>query len=294
MILLKFFREPLIHFLLLGAAFYGAYGLLATDTSSNNERVVSLTAANIQALTDQWTRLWKRPPTEEELANIIRSHIRTQILYKEALAMQLDVGDPVIERRLAQKLEILSKSIITPAEPSDEVLKAWYKHNINEFKQPERYTLTHIFFDPDVRGENTLSDAKKVLAELTASNPDSDEIQAAGDRFMLQKHYPNRTKMELKKAFGSGFVDQVVKLEPNHWQGPILSGYGTHLVLISNIIGVPATPFDEVKNEVKQRWLTMEVDRLSELFIDNLISRYEIDVEEIRVPITLPKKDASS
>ena len=279
-------REPLVHFLVIGAAIYALYGAYAGGEDSDYGRTVVVTSSEIQSLTDRWTRLWSRPPTNEELAGVIRDYVRTQILYREALAMGLDDGDTIIERRLAQKLELLATSLITPEEPSDGQLSAWYVGNADRFKEPDLYTLTHIFFDPDKREATTFDDAKATLDTLHAL----DELPASysdyGDWFMLQNYYASRSALELRKLFGSGFVEQTVKLEPGVWHGPVLSGFGTHLVLINNVTIAPQPAFNDIKEHLREEWMAEQVTEISEGFIENLISRYEIVVEETEVLIT--------
>ena len=281
-------REPLIHFLLIAGGIYALYGIYSGGEDSDNERTVTVTSGEIQALTDQWTRLWNRPPTREELTGVIRDHVRTQILYREAVAMGLDDGDTVIERRLAQKVELLAQGLITPEDPSDEELKDWYAANSDRFKQPDLYTVTHIFFDPDKREETTLDDAKAALDELNALDELPAGYSGYGDRFMLQNYYPSRSELELRKLFGSGFVERVVELQPGIWHGPVLSGYGTHLVMVNDIMLAPQPIYQGIEEQLKEAWMAEQITELSERFINTLISRYEIVVEETEVPITVP------
>ena len=58
-----------------------------------------------------WQARWSRPPTEQELDGLIKRFIRESIYYREAVAMGLDQGDPVTRRRMAQKLEFLTRDI---------------------------------------------------------------------------------------------------------------------------------------------------------------------------------------
>jgi len=289
----KLIREPLLHFLLIGAGIYGLYGLLAAGESTEDDRRITVSSGDIQTLTDQWTRLWNRPPTEAELAGIIRNHVRVQILYREAVAMGLDAGDTVIERRLAQKVELLARSLITPADPTDEVLRAWYVENPEAFKQPDLYTIAQIFFDPDKREDATLDDARAALDKLNELDEVPADFADYGDRFMLQYYYPRNTELELRKLFGSGFVEQIVDLQPGKWHGPILSGYGAHLVLVSDVILSPPPSYEDVKSQIKERWMGEQIDEMSERFVAELVSRYEIDVEETQVPLTLPARGAA-
>ena len=289
----KLIREPLIHFLLIGGGIYGLYAFYAGGEDSDNERTVTVTSNEIQALTSQWTRLWSRPPTNEELSGVIRDHVRTQILFREAVAMGLDKGDIVIERRLAQKVKFLAQGLITPQEPTDEILEKWYAANSDRYRQPDLYTITHIFFDPDKREETTLDDAKVTLDALSALDGLPANYSDFGDQFMLQSYYPNRSEVELRKLFGTGFVEQIVELEPGVWHGPVLSGYGTHLVLVSDVMLAPQPAFEDIKERLTEAWMAEQITELSERFINNLISRYEIIVEETEVPITIPGGAAS-
>ncbi len=286
-------REPLVHFLLIGAGIYGIYGMFAAGEAGNDERTVTVTSGEIQALTDQWRRTWNRPPTEDELAGIIRNRVRVQILHREALAMGLDKGDTVIERRLAQKVEFLAQGLITPEEPSDEELIDWYAANSARFKQPDLYTITQIFFDPDKREATTLDDAKAALDKLNALDRLPPDVSDYGDRLMLKNYYPNISKPELGKLFGTAFAEQVIELEPGAWHGPILSGYGTHLVLVTDITLVPLPAFDDIEELIKEKWMAEQIAELSERFIDSLLSRYEVIVEETEVPVTMPRTGAT-
>ena len=281
-------REPLVHFLCIGAIIYALYALAAADDGGENERQITITAGEVKALTDQWTRLWNRPPTSEEYAGIIRDHVRRQILYREAMAMGLDQGDIVIQRRLAQKVELLAQGLNTPAEPTEEVLLAWYEVNPEPFQPPDRYTITHVFFDPDLRDDATLDDARAALEELRASAAEPSDTSAWGDRFMLQNYYPERSELELRKLFGAGFVTTLVELEPQRWHGPILSGYGTHLVFIHQVARSSPPDFADVKDQVRDAWIAQQITQQSEIFLDDLIDRYEIIVEETQVPFTVP------
>ncbi len=85
-----------------------------------------------------------------------------------------------------------------------------------------------------------------------------------------------------------GFAEDVIKLEPGVWHGPILSGYGTHLVLLNEVFLAPLPAFEEVKEAVKDEWMAEQITELSERFIEGLLSRYEIVIEETEVPLPAP------
>ena len=91
---------------------------------------------------------------------------------------------------------------------------------------------------------------------------------------------------ELRKLFGRGFVEQVVALEPDEWHGPILSGFGTHLVLVGDVHTAEPPDLKEVKEQATEAWINQRTDELAEGFIDNLVSRYQVTVETTEVPLT--------
>ena len=271
-------REPLVHFVLIGAAIYAVYGFSTEEEADDLDRVITVSPGEIQSLKDRWLKQWHRSPTDDEIAGLIRNHVRTQALYREALAMGLDDGDQVIQRRLAQKVEYLVESMLAPPEPSNEELQAWFEQNGSRFEQPDRYSISHVYFNPDKRGDTTLDDAEVALRQLH-NGAELEDVELLGDRFLLDSDYQNMTESELRRLFGSGFVDHVVTLEPGIWHGPVLSGYGTHLVIVRNVIRVPPPGLDDVRPMAKAAWMNEKGEELTEVFIENLTSRYEVVVE---------------
>lgn len=93
-----FYREPLVHFLLIGAALFVLYGLVSDNVPEWDDRI-EITDATVAQLTVGGQKTWQRPPTEAELSGLIEGHIREKVLVCEALA--LDANDVIIRRRFA-------------------------------------------------------------------------------------------------------------------------------------------------------------------------------------------------
>ena len=51
---------------------------------------------------------------------------------------------------------------------------------------------------------------------------------------------------------GERFAEDILELEPGLWQGPILSGYGLHLVFVTKLVPERLPEIDEVLNLVKR------------------------------------------
>ena len=272
-------REPLVHFMFIGAAIYLLYGAFAEPVMDETDKTIVVSAGEIEWMQSSWQKRWNRPPTDKEMDGLVQQYIRETVLYREALTMGLNQHDQVIRRRLAQKLEFLAKDLVALTPPTDEELQAYFVEHQDRYQEPARYTFTQVFVDPDKRGDATLADAEKIKATLIAQGDAIDAAGALGDDFMLQNYYPEKDPIEIQKNFGSGFTESLVDLSPGQWHGPVLSGYGVHLVYVSNVSEPPAPVFAEVRERVTQDWRTDRGEELNEKFYANLRDQYTIVIE---------------
>jgi parvulin-like peptidyl-prolyl isomerase len=196
------------------------------------------------------------------------------------MTMGLNKHDQVIRRRLAQKLEFLAKDLVALTPPTEEELQSYFAEHQNRYQEPARYTFTQVFIDPDKRGDATLDDAEAVKVRLIALGNAIDDAGVLGDNLMLQNYYPEKDPVEIQKLFGSGFTESLLELSPGQWHGPVLSGYGVHLVYVSSIIEPPPPVFSEVRERVVQDWTTDRSEELNEQFYASLRDRYTIIIEE--------------
>ena len=228
---MKLLREPLLHFMFIGAAIYLLYGVFAEPLPEGDDKTIVVSAGEIEWMQASWQKRWNRPPTAQEFDGLIQQYIKETVLYREALTMGLNQHDQVIRRRLAQKLEFLAKDLVALTPPTDEELLTYFDAHQARYQEPARYTFTQVFIDPDKRGDATLDDAEAIKASLIVKGDAVEDPGALGDDFMLQNWYPEKDAVEIQKLFGSGFTESLVELSPGQWHGPILSGYGVHLVL---------------------------------------------------------------
>jgi hypothetical protein len=276
----KLARDPLFHFLAIGAAIYLAFGVFAEPVLKETDKTIVVSAAEVEWMQTSWKKRWNRPPTAQEMDSMVQQYIRETVLYREALTMGLNKHDQVIRRRLAQKLEFLAKDLAALTSPTEEELQAYFNAHWDRYQQPARYTFTQVFFDPDKRGDATLADAEKIKATLIEKGDAIESAGALGDGFMLQNYYPEKDRAEIQKFFGGGFTKSLVALSPGQWHGPVLSGYGMHLVYVSHISEPPAPVFAELRERVAQDWKTDKGEELNEKFYANLRDRYTIVIEE--------------
>jgi len=274
----RILKEPLLHFLLLGAALFIAYSVMQKPGQGGEQATILVTQGQIEHLANGFARAWRRPPTPEEIAGLVRDRVREEVYAREAIAMGLDKEDTVIRRRLRQKLEFVSEDIAAQAEPTDADLEAYLQAHPDAFRLEPRIGFSHVYLSPQRRGRNLERDAAQLLSQLTRAGAKAD-VSALGDSLMLEPSFAALPVREIAKIFGERFAAKLAGLAPGRWQGPVESGYGLHLVLVSERIegGIPALA--TVRDAVRREWANARRLEANEKFYQELLKRYTVVIE---------------
>ena len=132
-------RSPLVLFLLLGA---GVFALDRGLTRGDAERlVVAVTDEQVGAVRARWAAQWGREPTGPELDRLLDEAVREEILYREAQRLGLDRDDPIVRRRLAQKMTFLLEDRAAAPAPTAEEVEAYYAAHAGDYREPRRTTF---------------------------------------------------------------------------------------------------------------------------------------------------------
>lgn len=273
----RLLREPLVHFLILGAAVFALFKVAATPGAAPEARIV-VTSGKIEQLATAFVRTWQRPPTVEELNGLIEDNVRDEVLYREALAMGLDKDDTVIRRRLRQKYEFLSEDAALAKPPSDQDLQAWLDRHPEKFRVDPKIALRQIYFSVSGRGAAAAKDAETALARLNAAGKKSDASEL-GDATMLPHELALSSVGEIARVYGDNFAQAVAGMEPGRWSGPVKSGYGLHLVYVIERTQGRLRPLAEVRDEVQREWLTERRKSEADAKYRALRGKYAVVVE---------------
>jgi PPIC-type PPIASE domain len=269
-------REPLLQFLVLGAALFGLFHLVDRKKAETPERIV-VSAARIANLADGFARTWQRPPDKEELQGLVDDYIRDEVFYREGRVAGLDRDDVIIRRRVRQKMEFFAEDASIP-EPTDEQLAAYLKANAERFTTEDRFTFHQVFLSATRRAGTIESDSKQ-LANALARADGAVETKALGDPFLLGEEFPAVSQHDVAGIFGDGFAKRLSVLEPGRWQGPISSSFGQHFVYVSERIPGSLPPLDAVWEAVRREWSNARrVEAEQKLYV-SLRERYEIVVD---------------
>jgi peptidyl-prolyl cis-trans isomerase C len=270
-------REPLFHFLLIGAVLFTPYYFLqpaGNKAGASKEIRLSLEEISQQVLLFQ--SQWNREPTTEELGQLMENRVQEEVLYREALALGLDQGDTIVKRRMAQKMQFLAEDVAAAREPTQNELEDWYREHSTQFALPARYSFRHLYFSPDRRGVNARDDAATAKDKLQGQPEDSSVVETLADPFMFQDFYRERSPEFLGKEFGPNFAVAIEQLATGSWQGPVESGLGWHLVFVDGVIAGRVPDFAEVMAEVKTAWLVEQKALAWEKAYKEMRARYTV------------------
>ena len=236
----KFLHEPLLHFLLLGAAIFAAYGLMAKGTGDDRGKIV-VTQGQIASMTESFILTRQRAPTREELGGPDPGPGAAGSLLPRGAGAGPRPDDLIIRRRLQQKMEFVSEGRAAPAEPSDAELQAYLQAHAATFATEPRFSFRQVYLDPQRHGANLARDAERLRVRLSQAGAKAD-LAHVGDPIPLEHEINNASAREVANLFGEKFAAALGKLPPGQWQGPVESGYGAHVVFLAERTegGVPA------------------------------------------------------
>jgi hypothetical protein len=277
----RLIREPLVHFLLLGALLFGWSAWQGGGTAGSNRIVV--TPGVVDYLAAGFHRTWKRAPSDIELKGLIDEHVKEEIAAREAMAMGLDRDDIVIKRRLRQKLEFLlvDESATTP--PTDAELQAWLDKHPDSFRVEPTLAFRQVLLRPESRGASMTADATKLLARLRAAGPEV-ATQDLGDASMLPAETPLQPLREVANSFGQDFADALMKIAPGQWSGPVESSFGLHLVLVRERTDGAAADLATVRPLVEREVLAERRKAEMQALYERLLAKYSVSIESPKLP----------
>jgi hypothetical protein len=275
---MPWFKEPLLHFLLIGVALFALYYQVA-DPQSDRPRRIEVSAADIERMANLWARRWQRPPTPAELQGLIKAHVREEVLYREARALGLEQNDTIVRRRMAQKMEFFFQDIAARKEPSDDELQDFMENNAERFRRPARLSLTQVYLSRDKRGGQVMQDAEMLLEDLRLQGASADPGPVS-DTFMFGYRFDDHDERDISRMLGEQFADAVAALPVGSWQGPVESGYGVHLVFVHDRVDAALPPLAEIRERVRNELLSQHQRKASEAVYQRLRERYDVVIDK--------------
>ncbi len=277
--LARLLREPLVHFLLLGAVLFVIFGRGGSNAGVADRQIV-VSAVDIDRLAEGFSRTWHRPPAADELEAQIRDYIREEVLYRTALALGLDKDDTIIRRRLRQKMEFLFEDAVPP--PQEAELRIYLETHPEKFRTQPLISFRQVFVS-QTRGAEAEADARQILTQLVSATPGAAN---EGDALLLGDSFSRMPLDRIVALFGDSFAQAVAQSAPGNWAGPLRSGYGLHLVLVTAVEPGKLPPFEQVRPAVEREWFAERRAAVQATQYQSLLAGYRVIVQ--KSPVSPP------
>lgn len=270
---MKLLREPLLHFLLIGAALFVAYSWMNPGEDARHRIVV--TQPQVEAIVAQFQGTWQRPPTADELRGLVDTWVRDEMLYREGAALGLERDDPVVKRRVRQKYEVISEEATAGAPPSDADLQAYLTANSAAFRQPAQVSFEQVLVVPS----GSSGDAQAAIDAARVALNGGAQPSQVGSPTMLPGRVDDTALDMVARDFGEEFAAQLDALPLGEWTGPVRSGFGLHLVRLAARLPGTIPTLAEVRPAVVREWESARRRAALEAQLQALRDRYEVVIE---------------
>lgn len=255
-------REPLLHFLLIGALLFAVHA--AVTPSVSKERLIEVTPEVRQSIVDLYKEKHDIEPSKAELTRLIDNWILNEVTYREALAQGLDRGDDMIRERIMQKMRLLVFGNVNVEEPTRQQLSEWFEERRAQYDVPDFVS----FFDVPFTGPEAEAQAKATLQQIeSGSEPEEVRLRA--------QIFADRPKPSLESSFGKAFVDHIAALPVGKWM-TLQSDSGWHIVRLDSFVPGHTVRMDEIETQLINEWKDDRARRLGVAAIRDMAKAYVI------------------
>ncbi len=270
-LLLRLLREPLFHFLAIGALMFAVFTAM-NGASEPPPHVIVITPERIDQIAAGFESVWRRKPTEDELDALIEEDVREEVYYREAMALGLDRNDAIVRRRLRLKMEFLMDSAANALDPAAGELEAYFTANEELYRLEPRLAFEQIFLG-ESPSQETIARSLSVLQSDPATDPFT-----LGKRTLLPAELGLSPTDAVFGVFGKGFFERLAALPPRVWSGPVVSTYGVHLVRILDSLPARTPPLEEVRKDVLRDWKTAKADEIRDRDYAERRARFVVEI----------------
>ncbi len=265
----KILKSPLVHFVLIGAILFAAFDVIGDQPEQQDTKAINLTQEAAGRLVEQFTATWNRPPSPQELDGLMRSWALEEAYVREALALGLDRGDQVVRQRLNLKMQFVAEAGAAALKPDATTLQNYLEGNPDRFMKPAR-----IAFDQLLLPNNQPELVKQIRARL-ANGADPKTL---GSPSLLPGSVAMTSAPIVERTFGTGFHEALAALPVGDWSGPVQSGYGWHLVRITDKSEPLLPPLSDIRDRVETEWRAAKTREVRENFGQALLKRYSVNL----------------
>lgn len=257
-------REPLLHFVLLGALLFGIDPVLLGRADDPRRIVVGAEVDNEARQVFKASR--GTDPNADELKALRQIWLDNEVLYREGLALGVDRGDEVIrERVIFKSLSIVNANVKRPP-VDDKVLRAWFENNRARYDEPARYD----FQEAALAGETGEAAVRSFVEALNAGTP--------GDAKAGLRVFKGRPHANLVQSYGPGFAKAIEASPVGEWRA-LATLDGWRAIRLDAITAPRQASFDTLGGVVLADWTDSVMAEQRTTAVRNLAKKYRVSTE---------------
>lgn len=258
-------REPLLHFIILGALLFVADHMLMEREDDPSLIMVGAEVNSEAEHVFEETR--GRKPNDKELRALHRIWLDNEVLYREGLALQLDKGDNAIRERVIFKaLSVIDAGLKLPNIDEKE-LRAWFESRRDKYDDPARYTFQEAVLAGNTNDEVAI---RKFVTELNAGAPADAE---AGLRV-----FKDRPLSNLIQSYGADFPQSLDTMPSGEWRALQTQG-GWRAIRLDTITAPKPAVFEQLSGVILQDWKDATAAELRTAAVRALAKKYTVEFE---------------
>lgn len=254
---MKLLKNHVFWFVVLGVAIF----IIDEQTSDPLDTIVVDAALerNVAAL---WSSQIQRDPTRAELDSLVEEWVTEEIWRRESLRLNLAEEDDIIRRRMIQKMQFIAEQEAELA-PTEEQLRAYYEENQDKYELPSNISFEQLQFQSEAAAAEALS-AGESAADLARAS-------------MLARMNVRQSPRDVASAFGPEFTRGIGSLAvAQHWQGPVQSRIGWHLVKVLEVNPPSIAPIEDIRAALAADYSYAARLQAQEDFITEVRANYDI------------------
>lgn len=269
--LARILREPLTHFVAIGIAIFVVSHVIEQRQSRYN---VTLSNADAVRIANSYAQQYGAAPNPQQMRTMIDNAVREEIYLREGLALGLDRNDEIVRRRIAQKFDFLQQDQAAPREPGEAQLRDWYAAHRQRFVEPARRSFEQVYFAPDRRGD--------AAARTLAQTAQAQGATVAGDPFPGPARITALSQDDVDRVFGgTDFGAQVFAQRAGAWSAPLRSGFGWHIVRVTEARPARQRSLAEAHDDVRRDWIEADRQARNDAVWQALRARYTVTVPDL-------------
>jgi hypothetical protein len=255
-------REPLTHFVVLGALIFAADSLVLSVRGDPQEIVI--TKETYDEARGAFVAGMKREPTAAELKVLTDRWLDNEVLFREGLALGMDRGDQAMKDRVIFKVLTATQSGLALPKIDEAGLREWFESRRDQYDLPVRVSFEEAVLSAS---DSTPEKLKKFVTAL--NNQQAPELEGS------LRIFKDRPRPTLDQSYGTAFADALEKQTMGTWV-VLESKEGYRAIRLTALTPGRAVSYDEMRDRVYTEWKEFTSSQLTKNAIREIAKKYRV------------------